>query len=234
MDYPLHALGDGGVIRGEKPCVEAAHAAGRRDGARDQKQSGRIGQQARLAEGLPRAFERRRSAIALAPEAETGFLTGLADRGDGKRACARGADLWAPLQQIFLERLRDRGCDGNAVVVLVNTAAGKDEFAGHEHHLVVAFADQHLRDGGGAIDQDQRGGVYRAAIGVVVGFLLFLYSLAHVTPAAPLRFLLVRSPDYCSGLFSSNPCMRSAHCTPTTAPFTGCSSSNDSTSVNGR
>jgi hypothetical protein len=40
--------------------------------------------------------------------------------------------------------------------------------------------------------------------------------------------------SYGSGFFSSNPCMRNAHCTPTTAPFTGCSNTSDRISVSGR
>src|SRR6266702_8351671 len=50
------------------------------------------------------------------------------------------------------------------------------------HHLVVAFADQNFWGGSGAIDQDQGGGVYRAAVGVMIGFFFFFYRLAHFTP----------------------------------------------------
>jgi len=50
----------------------------------------------------------------------------------------------------------------------------------------------------------------------------------------PFRLKTLWAPRYFSGFCSSNPCMRNAHCTPTTAPFTGCSNSNDAISVNGR
>jgi len=45
----------------------------------------------------------------------------------------------------------------------------------------VAFADQKLLGGGGAIDQDQGGGVYRAAVGVMIGFLLF-FTVSLISP----------------------------------------------------
>jgi hypothetical protein len=50
----------------------------------------------------------------------------------------------------------------------------------------------------------------------------------------PLSGMEIDLIDYSVGCSSSNPCMRSAHCTPTTAPFTGCSSSNDKISVSGK
>src|SRR5450631_3946427 len=108
---------------------------------------------------------------------------------------ARRRDLRTALHQIGFQRLR-YGCGHrNAIVCLVDATAGKDEFAGHEHHLVVAFADQNFWGDGGAIDQDQRGGVCGAAIGMVIGFFLFRYSLAHFTPAARFCFLFV-SPRF--------------------------------------
>jgi hypothetical protein len=45
----------------------------------------------------------------------------------------------------------------------------------------VAFADQDFWHSGGSIDQDQRGGVDRAAIRVMVGFLLRTSGFAHRT-----------------------------------------------------
>src|SRR6202035_4032807 len=81
-----------------------------------------------------------------------------------------------------------------AVVGLIDAAAGKDEFAGHEHHLVVSLADENFWDGGGAIDEDQRGGVYRAAIGVMIGFFSRLFSVAHCAPAAGLVFVAETVP----------------------------------------
>ncbi len=232
-------MGDGRSVRGEEPGIEAPHAAGRGDGAGDQKQSGWVGQQAGLGERLPRAVEIRRGAIALAPETQAGFFAGLADRGDRQRSRARRRDLRTALQQIGFERAGNRRGNGNAVIRLVDTAAGKDELAGHEHHLVVALADQDFWDGGGAIDQDQRGGVNRSAIGVMIGFFLCLFffdlfSLAHFAPTDPFKLPGCMTAIYGSGFFSSNPCIRNAHWIPTTAPFTGCSNSNDATSVTGK
>src|SRR6202042_669568 len=102
---------------------------------------------------------------------------------------------------------------------------------GHEHHLVVALADQNLRHSSAAIDQDQRGGILGAAIGMMIGFFFGLCSFAHLAPATPRAFLACPSLIYFSGYCSSNPCIRNAHCIPTTAPFTGCSSNNDAISV---
>ncbi len=165
-------MGDGGGVRGEEPRVEAPDPAGRGDRARDQEQPGRIGQEASIGKRLPRAGQCRHRAIDLAPETKTGFLAGLADRGDRERTRARWRDLRAALQEVCFKRFGDGCGHRNAAVGLVDAAAGKDEFAGHEHHLVVALADQDLWRCGAAIDQDQRGGIDRAAIGVMVGFFL--------------------------------------------------------------
>src|SRR5205823_14141700 len=233
MDHSLDAMGYAGRVSREKSGIEAPHAARRGDSAGDQKQPGRVGQQACLAKRLPRACEVRRSIIARSPETKTGFFTGLANRGDCQRTSARGRDLGAALQKILLKRLWNGRSDGHAVIRPVDATAGKDEFAGHEHHVVVALADQNLWRGGATVDQDQRGGVHRAPIGMVIGFLFDLFSLAHIAPGALSRFLFVDA-NYSVGFCSSNPCMRSAHCTPTTAPFTGCSSSSEAISVIGK
>ncbi|OOQ90454.1 hypothetical protein PEBR_04025 [Penicillium brasilianum] len=149
---------DGRGIGGEEAGVEAADAARRGDRACDQEQARRIGQQARVGERRPRTVELG-LLLDLAAEAEPGLFTGFADRGIGERARAAGRDLRAALQQIGFELRRDRRCDRHAVVGLVDAAAGEDEFARHEHHLVVTLADQHLRLGAGTVDQDQRRGV---------------------------------------------------------------------------
>ena len=67
-------------------------------------------------------------------------------------------------------------------------------------------------------------------------FLLFTAAL-HQSCHPRLIFCIVVAslvgisrPADCS----SNPCMRNAHWKPTTAPFTGCSSSSDAIRVNGR
>ena len=86
-----------------------------------------------------------RGPFSLAPEAQPGLLAGLADRGDRQRLGPRGRDLRAALQQVGLELPGNRRGHRNAVIGLVDTAAGKDELAGHEHDLVVALADQDLR-----------------------------------------------------------------------------------------
>jgi hypothetical protein len=54
----------------------------------------------------------------------------------------------------------------------------------------VALADQNFWNGRGAIEQNQRGGIDRAAIGVMIGFLFYLFRLAHRTPAAHFCFLM--------------------------------------------
>ena len=97
----------------------------------------------------------------------------------------RRCDLRAALEQIGFELAGNRRGDGNAVVGLVDAAAGKNIFARHEHHLVVAFADQHLRLVAGAIDQDQRRGVLGPEIGMVIGFFFFFFggrSFGHSIP----------------------------------------------------
>jgi hypothetical protein len=91
------------------------------------------------------------------------------------RARARWRDLRTAFQKIGFELFRNRRGNRNAVVCLVDAPAGKDEFAGHEHHLVVAFADQNLWSGGGTVDQDQRGGVLGTEIRMMIG--LFFFSL---------------------------------------------------------
>src|SRR5580698_3365905 len=237
MDHALDTMGDAGSVSGKEARVKTPDAAGRRDRARNQEKPGRVGQEPGLGKRLPGAFEARCRAVALASEAKAGLLAGLADRGHRKRACARGGDFRAAFQEIFFQRLRDWRGDGNAIVRLVDTATGKDEFAGHEYHLVVAFADENLCSGCGSIDQDQRGGVDGTAIGMMVGFFLdfwCFWCFAHFASERPRHLLLFEGPFHGSGFCSSNPCMRSAHCTPTTAPLTGCSNNKDRTSVSGR
>src|SRR4030088_1509195 len=68
---------------------------------RDQKQAGRVGQEAGIGERLPGALQRRRHAVALAAEAKAGFLAGLADRGDRQRTRPRGCDLRTALEQVL-------------------------------------------------------------------------------------------------------------------------------------
>src|SRR4029077_1943734 len=110
----------------------------------------------RLSKRLPGAVELSLDlslgAIALAPQAEAGLLAGFADRGDRKRFRARGLDLRAALQQVRFELPWDRRRHRDAVVGLIDPAAGKDEFAGHEHHLVMPLADQTLRNRAAAVD----------------------------------------------------------------------------------
>ena len=136
--------------------------------------------------------------VAFAAETEAGFLAGLADRGNRQRARARGGDLRTALQQIGLQRFRDRRRHWNAVVGFIDASAGKDEFAGHEHHLVVALANQDFRHGSAAIDQDQRGGILGAAIGMMIGFFFVPCSFAHLVPPPLARFLLIRDLIYFS------------------------------------
>ena len=188
MDHALDTMRDGRRIGGEEAGVEAADTAGRGDRARDQEQAGRIGQQSCIGEWRPGAVELC-LLLDLAAEAESGLFAGFADRRIGKRTRAAGRDLRAALQEIGFELRRDRGGDRHAVVGLVDAAAGENELAGHEHHLVVALADEHLRLGTGAIDQDQRRGILRPEIRVMIGFLFALVddgggcgSFSHFIP----------------------------------------------------
>ena len=86
---------------------------------------------------------------------------------------AREAGLRAALGEIGFQLGGDGCCTRHAVIVLVDAAAGEDELSGHEHHLVVALADQDFRTAA-AIDQDQRRRIAGAEIGMVVGFLAFV------------------------------------------------------------
>ena len=94
--------------------------------------------------------------------------------------------------------------------------------------------------GAAAIDQDQRRRVLRPEIGVVVFFLCRLRRCSRGVLRSfrsRTHFLLLFDQPRVSGSsgsFSSKPCMRNAHCRPTTAPLTGCSSASDATSVTGR
>ncbi len=190
MDHAFDAMGDAGSICGEEARVEAADAAGRGDRARDQEQVGRIGQQARFRERLPGAVEFY-GFFNLAAEAETGFLAGFADRGDRERPRAGRCDLRATLEQVGFELSGNRRGNRNAVVRLVDAAAGKNIFARHEHHFVVALADQNLRLVAGAVDQDQRGCILGPEIGMVIGFFSFLYGSRDVVHPIPIFGALV-------------------------------------------
>ena len=148
-------------------------------------------------------------------------------------ARATAVILGLPFKQVGFQRLRNRGRHRHAAVSCIDAAAGKDEFAGHEHHLVVASADQHFWHCAGAIDQDQRGGIDGTAIGVMVGFLSRSFRSRSSRPEAPC-LPDQRKRSMAPGLASSNPCIRNAHCTPTTAPLTGCNNSSEATKVNGR
>ena len=169
---------DSGHISGKKACIEPLDTAGWRDSAGDQKQAGRIGQQARIVECRPCAGQLLWRAFYLAAEAEPGFLAGFPDSGDGQRTRARRRGLRATLGEIGFELGRQRRGDRDLVVGLVDTATWKDVFAGHEHDIGVSFADQHFRDCSGAVDQHQGRGVARTLVGVVICFLADLH-VAH-------------------------------------------------------
>jgi len=184
MNHALDAMGNRGGIGGEEAGVEAADAAGRGDRPRNQEQARRIGQQACIRERRPGAFQLDRL-VYLAAEAEAGFLAGFADRCYRKRTRARSYDFGAALEQISFEFLGDRGGNGHAVVSLVEAAAGKHELARHEHHIVMALADQHLWLLAGTIDQDQRRRILRPKVGMMIGFFFFLgrgSSFGHSIP----------------------------------------------------
>ena len=101
-----------------------------------------------------------------------------------------GDDLRTALEQVGLELAGNRSGDGNAVVGLVDAAAGKNIFARHEHHLVVALADQHLRLVAGAVDQDQRRRILGPEIGMVIGFFFFFYGGRGFGHSIPILMLL--------------------------------------------
>ena len=67
---------------------------------------------------------------------------------------------------------------------------GKNIFARHEHHLVVALADQDLRLVAGAIDQDQRRRVLGPEIGMVIGFFSFVLRRSQLRSFHPHLLLL--------------------------------------------
>ena len=83
MDHALDAVRDGRRIGGEEARIKTANAAGRGDRARDQEQTGGIGQQTRFRKRFPGAVELG-GFFDLAAEAETGLLAGLADCGNGE------------------------------------------------------------------------------------------------------------------------------------------------------
>ena len=188
-------MGDRRGVRGEEPGIEPPHAAGRGDRARNQEQPGRVGQQAGLAKRLPGAFERGRGAIALASEAKAGFLAGLADRGDRQRARPRRRDLRDCLSADWLRaasgsaRRPECGC-----LILSTRPPGKTNLPGMNTTLSWRLPTRTFGVAAAAIDQDQRGGIHRAAIGVMVGFLFVLSRslvFAHLAPADLIFAFLV-------------------------------------------
>src|SRR3954471_11329326 len=122
MDHAFDAMGDAGSVCREEARIETADAAGRGDRARDQEQAGRVGQQACFRERFPGSLELR-GLVDLAAEAEPGFLAGLADRSNRERTRSRWRDLRTALEQVGLELRRNRGGNGNAVVVFIDAAA---------------------------------------------------------------------------------------------------------------
>src|SRR5436190_14998328 len=175
MDHALDAVSDRGSVSREEAGVKTPDTTGRGDRARDQKKSGRVGQKARFRKRLPGAVELD-GFVDPAAETKPGLLAGFADRRNRQRACPRRRDFWAALEQVGFELAGNRRCDGNAVVRLVDTAAGENILARHEHDVVMALADQDLWLVTGAIDQDQRRSVPGAEIGMVIGFLFLFCS----------------------------------------------------------
>jgi len=188
MDHAFDAMGDSRSIRGEEARIKTPHAAGRGDSACDQEQAGRIRQQTGIGERFPGAIELYRL-IDLAAQAETGFLAGLADGGVGERPRAAWRDLRTALEKIGLELIADRSRNGNAVVRLVDASARENILARHEHHIVVALADQNFWLVAGAIDQDQRRGILGPKVRVVIGFFFFLYGGCYFGHSIPVGFL---------------------------------------------
>ena len=126
----LDAVGDRGCIRGEKTGIEAAHPAGRRDGARDQIQARRVGQQTGVAEWLPDPAQFCDGALGPASKAEAGLLAGFADGGDRQRPRPRRLGFGAALEQVGL----DDGVAAHRVIDVREEAGllrGRNEGAGH-------------------------------------------------------------------------------------------------------
>ena len=104
----------------------------------------------------------------------------------------------------------------------------------------MALADQHFWDRTTAIDQDQRRGIPGTELGMVISFLLIvnlrlfvLRNIRHVlTQTAFVYFAYTGGIP--SGGLSSNPCIRRAHCNPTTAPLTGWSNPSEAKNVKGK
>jgi hypothetical protein len=95
-----------------------------------------------------------RREVALAADEQAGFLVRLADRRqrNGAGAChARAAKAGG---QVGLFLCKEPCCDGNAAVGRIGTAAGKDEFPGHEGMTGMAPAHQHLDVIALAVKQD--------------------------------------------------------------------------------
>src|SRR3954471_7891758 len=138
MDHALDAVRDRRGVSSKEAGIKTPDTAGRRDRARDQKKSGRVGQKARFRKRLPGAVELD-GFVDLAAETKPGLFAGFADRCNCKRACPRGRDLWAALEQVGFELTGNWRCDGNTVVRLVDTAAGENILARHEHDVVMAL-----------------------------------------------------------------------------------------------
>ena len=146
---------------GEEARVEAAHAAGRRDGARDEAQ----------------AFERRLHAVfgkalpvglgggerALAADQQAGLLIGLADRRQRDRAGARRASGGCCRGRALPLR---RGCRPSATATRLSAGSvrppGKTNLPGMKACRAWRRPISTLDLAAAAVEQDQRRGVARA------------------------------------------------------------------------
>jgi hypothetical protein len=129
------------------------------------------------------------------------------------------------LLDIFVERLSDR----HHPIVRFRASARKNEFPRHENVLVMTLAEQHFRRRTGAVDQDQRGGVFRTDIRMLLLALLIRHELGEIVHG----MVLAAGRNSKSSAFLSKPCMRCAHCQPTIAPLIGCINPKDKPSVSG-
>ena len=163
-DKAVLAPRDGGHIGGKEPAVEAQRPFRRGNGPGDEVDLAQIGKNAGLGEGLPDAWRVRERPLARDAEHQPGLFIGLADRGKRERGrLSEARPLGAqhqPGEVAVVEPRRSR----HQPVGRFDAAARKDEFAGQEPVPLVTAAEQHLRHGLGAVDQDQGRGIPRPDI----------------------------------------------------------------------
>ena len=177
MDHAFDAVGDGGGIGGEEPGIEAADAAGRGDRARDQEQAGGIGQQA----GVAQTASRRRRVLPVSRPCGRGKARfPRRPRGSRRSASARardGAIFGLPLIRLASSSFGIGAATGTRLSDLSTRPPGKTNLPGMNTTLSWRLPTSTFGLSPRAIDQDQRRGVLRPAIGMVIGFFFFFLLL---------------------------------------------------------